>query len=422
MEKEKLYYTLFEQQKDFENIKNLINRKKTSEIIKLTNLDLPIIITGIRRCGKSSLMKIIKNKLHLKSKEYLYIDFNDDRMIDFSVNDFQKIIVFLNENEYIKKCYLFLDEIQEIEKWEKWIYRIKEKYYIFITGSNSKLSSKEISTTLTGRSINFNLYPFSFEEFLTARKIDTKNYQLDKEIQSNIKREFKKYMNEGGFPKKVIEDEKIIISELYGNILYRDIIRKFSKKLIKPIKEISLYLLSNISANISLRTFLKISGIKNLGTIKNILNSFEDSFLFFFINKYDYSMKKQILNPKKNYCIDNGFPSIVGFKFSNDYGKLLENIVFIELKRRNKDIYYFKKNKECDFVIRKGMKIIKTIQVSYKINETNKKREIGGLLEAMDDFKLKQGLILTYDQEEEIIIEKKKIKIVPVWKWLLKKL
>ena len=422
MDKEKLYYTLYEQQKDFEGIKNLISRKKTSEIIKLINLKLPIIITGIRRCGKSSLLKIIKNKLHLKNKEYLYIDFNDDRMIDFTINDFQKIIDFMNENEYKKKCYLFLDEIQEVDKWEKWVNRIKEKYYIFITGSNSKLSSEEISTTLTGRSINYHLFPFSFLEFLAARKINTKNYKLDKEIQSNIKREFRKYMNEGGFPKKVIMDEKIIISELYGNILYRDIIRKFNKKLIKPIKEISLYLLSNISSNISLRTFLRISGIKNMGTIRNIINSFEDSFLFFFINKYDYSMKKQILNPKKNYCIDNGFPSIVGFKFSNDYGKLLENLVIIELKRRNEDIYYFKKSKECDFVIKKGMKIIKAIQVCYKLNETNKKREIGGLLEAMKDFKLKQGFILTYDQEEEMKIENKKIKIIPVWKWLLKKL
>lgn len=419
MERRELYYTLYEQQKDFESFNNLVDREKTAEVLKLIKLNLPIVITGVRRCGKSSLMKIIKDKLNLKSKEYLYINFNDERMVNFSTKDFQKIIDFINEEGYKKNCFLFLDEVQEVDNWEKWVDRIKQKHSIFITGSNSRLLSKEISTVLTGRSLSISLFPFSFLEYLNAKNIKIKNWELNSILTSKIKREFKKYMNGGGFPQKVITDQRIIVSELYENILYRDIIKRFNKNLAKPIKEVSLYLLSNTSSNISLRTLSNISGVTNLTTIRNIIDSFESAFLFFSTSKYDYSVKKQTLNPKKVYCIDNGFPSIVGFKFSKDKGRLLENLVAIELKQRNKELFYFRENKECDIVVKKGLKIIEAIQVCYELNEKNKKREINGLTKAMDKFKLKKGLILTFDQDEEIKIDKKLILIKPVWKWLL---
>ena len=163
----------------------------------------------------------------------------------------------------------------------------------------------------------------------------------------------------------------------------------------------------------------EFSKIKNLGTLRKILTSFENSFLFFFISKFDNSFKKQTRNPKKIYCIDNGFISHIGFRVSEDYGKLLENFVAIELKRRGHEIYYYSDKKECDFVIRKNNKIIDAIQVCYMINEENKEREYSGLIEAMEKFKLKDGTILTYDLEEKIKIKGKQIRIIPVWKWLL---
>ena len=279
MKREELYYVLFEQQKDFEISKEVVGRELKDKVISLLHLKLPIIITGVRRSGKSTLMYIIKNNLKLKEKEFLYINFNDERLVNFSLEDFQKIIDFVNEENYKKNCFLFIDEIQEVEKWEKWIDRIKDKYPIIITGSNSKLLSKEISTTLTGRSMSTNLYPFSFKEFLNAKKIRTINWNVDLTIQSRIRKEFTEYLYSGGIPKAIIENDRRLIRENYENILYRDIVKRFNTNIEKSIKEISIYLLSNISNELSIRSLSRIVEIKNLSTLKSILDTFEKSFI-----------------------------------------------------------------------------------------------------------------------------------------------
>ncbi|MAF35746.1 AAA family ATPase, partial [archaeon] len=229
------------------------------------------------------------------------------------------------------------------------------------------------------------------------------------------------FLEAGGFPQRVLSGQEIVVSELYENILYRDIIGRFNKNLIKPIKELSLHLLSNVSSDLSLRKLSDLADIKNLSTVKQIIDAFENAFLFFTVNKFAYSTKKQIQNPKKIYCVDNGFATVLGFRFSENKGRLLENLVAIELKRQGKEIYYHKEKFECDFVIKEKLKVSDIIQVCFTLTEDNKKREYGGLIEAMDIFKLKKGLILTHDQDEEVTIEGKKIIIKPVWKWLLEK-
>jgi len=419
MKRENIYFVLFEQQKVFQVDENLVDRDLKNKVLSFFHLKLPIVITGVRRSGKSTLLYIIKNKLKLKEKEYLYINFNDERLIDFSIEDFQKIIDFLDEQGYSEKCCLFLDEIQETSGWEKWVDRIKQKHPILITGSNSKLLSKEISTVLTGRSISASLFPFSFKEFLKAKKVKAENWKLDLKLQSRLRKEFSDFVLSGGIPKSIVENDKRILQENYENILYRDIIKRFNRNLEKPIKEVSVYLLSNVSKEASIRSLSKTIQLKNLSTVKSILETFEKAFLFFFVNKFDFSVKKQIQNPRKVYCVDTGFVTQLGFSFSEDKGRILENIVFLELKRNKEDIYYFSEKRECDFLLRKKIKIYKAIQVCYELNEENKEREINGLAEAMDKFKLKQGLILTYNQEEEIKIGGNKITVMPVWKWLM---
>ena len=419
MRREDLSFVLFDQQKIFDEEKPTINREITKKVIELIKLDLPIVITGVRRCGKSYLLKIIKDELKLKNKEYFYINFNDDRLTDFSTEDFQKIIDFLHEQKYNEKCFLFIDEIQEVDGWEKWIDRIKDNYPIIITGSNSKLLSSEISTILTGRSLSLLLTPFNFKEFLEARKNELVNWKLDLRKQAGIRAGFKEYLENGGLPKKVLTGQNIIVKELYEQILYRDIVERFGKNKIKSIKEISNNLLSNPSSLISTRQMSVMTGIKNLGTVKSILEAFEGSFLFFFVNKFDFSIKKQIQNPRKVYCIDNGFPVVLGFRMSEDKGKLLENLVAIELRRREREMFYYAGKNECDFLIRKSNTIIEAIQVCYDLTKDNKEREIRGLIEAMEKFKLKEGLILTQDQEEDLKLNGKKVKVFPVWKWLL---
>lgn len=421
MDRENLYYVLFEQQKEFEQENSFVPREQTKPVISSLRLKLPLIITGVRRAGKSTLLKLVKKELNLKEKEYLYINFNDERLTSFSVDDFQKILDYLQEENYKQGCYLFIDEIQEVEKWEKWVDRIKEKHKLLITGSNSKLLSKEISTVLTGRSINISLYPFSFREFLRFKNISLENIEKDLQLQTKIRRELTVFLALGGIPKVVTEDDQQLLSELYENIIYRDIIKRFNATMEKPIKETSLLLLSLIGKEISSRTLSSAIGIKNFLTIKAVLASFEKAFLFFFILKFDFSVRKQLQNPRKVYCIDTGFVTKLGFRFSEEKGRLLENLVFIELKRRNKEVYYFSGKGECDFVVREGIKIKEAIQVCYSLNDDNKDREFNGLLEALEKFNLKEGLILTFEKDEEVVINKKKIRILPVWKWLLEK-
>lgn len=419
MDRDKLYFVLFEQQKDFVEKKNFVPRELTSTVQSLLRLKLPIIITGIRRAGKSTLLRIIKNELQLLEKEYLYINFNDERFISFTPEDFQKINDFLQEQNYYEDCTIFIDEIQEVENWEKWVDRLKEKHSIIITGSNSKLLSREISTVLTGRSINVSLYPFSFREFLTAKNITTDNIRIDLKKQTVVRKEFQRFLALGGIPKFVLENEEKILTELYENIIYRDIVKRFNPRLEKPVKELSLFLISNASKEVSLRSLSAVTGVKNLSTAKSMLDTFEKAFLFCFVHRFDVSLRKQLQNPKKIYCVDNGFITSVGFRFSSDRGRLLENLVFIELKRRNKEVYYASGKRECDFITRKGTRVEEAIQVCYQLDEENRLREIAGVVRALEEFHLPEGLILTYDQEEKITLGQKKITVLPVWKWLL---
>jgi predicted AAA+ superfamily ATPase len=188
----------------------------------------------------------------------------------------------------------------------------------------------------------------------------------------------------------------------------------------KEMLELVYYLASNISKRSSYNSLAKIIGVKNASTIKNYISFLQDSYLFFQINKYDYSLKKQIANGKKTYCIDNGLVKRIGFSFSENTGQLLENLIFIELKRREKTVYYHSAQKECDFVTAKNNIINEVIQVSVSFeNEQTRQREINGLLEAMDAYNLDSGLIITMDTEENIIINSKKINIIPAWKYLL---
>jgi predicted AAA+ superfamily ATPase len=263
------------------------------------------------------------------------------------------------------------------------------------------------------------LTPLNFREFLGAKKISIENWKMDLKKQAEIRSLFKDYLVNGGFPKHVLTGENIIIKELYEQILYRDIIERFSKSRTKVIKEISVSLLSNPSSLVSMRQISATTHIKNLGSVKSILDAFESSFLFFFVNKFDFSVKKQTQNPRKVYCIDNGFPVALGFRLSDDMGKLIENLTAVELKRKGKEVFYHSDKNECDFVIREGNKITEAIQVCYNLTEDNKGRETKGLIEVMERFKLKEGLILTYDQTDEFKIGTIRIKVLPVWKWLL---
>ncbi|VVC00677.1 AAA domain protein [uncultured archaeon] len=418
MDRETLRFVLNDQHKTFEAEDPFVHREKLSELGDLLPLKMPLVITGVRRCGKSFLMKQFKDSLGLGAKQCIYIDFNDERLSGFTVKDFQLVMDFLVENDYEERCFLFLDEIQEVEGWEKWADRIKSDFQIVITGSNSKLTSSEISTALTGRALTLKMFPFSFREYLDAKKEGYSGYDSDFGAKAKVAGAFSKYLLAGGFPMYVLSEKEIVLKDLYENILYKDIIKRFGKNE-KQLRELSYFFLSNPSGKFSFRGISEMLGARNRGVVKGFATAFENALVFFFLPKFDYSVKKQIQNPQKVYCIDNGFLTALGFRFMDNQGKLLENIVAVELKRRSKDIFYFSESKECDFVIREGKKVTGVIQVCWKLTKENKERETAGLIEAMDKFSLNKGLIITNDQEDHFKIGNKKIMVVPAWKWML---
>lgn len=377
-----------------------------------------VVLSGVRRCGKSTFLLELRQKL--KESDY-YLNFDDDRLVNFTIYDFQLLYETFIELYGEQKTFYF-DEIQNIKGWERFVRRLHDYgNKIYITGSNASMLSRELGTHLTGRYYQNELFPFSFKEFLQIRK-----HKYNKQIiyktkgKSELKAMFNEYFLKGGFPEYLQSGNKQYLTSLYENILYRDVMVRNGLTNEKELLELVHFIASNISKLISYNSLTKVIGVKNATTVKNYLSYLQNTYLLFLINKYDVSVKKQIQNPKKVYFIDVGLVRELGFYYNEDNGRLLENIVFIELKRRAKEIYYHNRKKECDFVIKEKNKIVEAIQVSWSIyNDETRKREIEGLIDALKTYNLNKGLILTESDEEQLVVENYNIEIKPVWKWLL---
>jgi len=412
MESSKLREIIVDQNQNVSKRGKVIERDISKEIIKSKNQRFIKIISGIRRSGKSTILRQLKEKFG-----GVYVNFDDERFIHFKVEDFQKLYE-LSLEIFGKNKYFYFDEIQNVSGWERFVRRISESgENVFVTGSNATMLSKELGTHLTGRFIMFKVYPFSFREFLKLKGEDDSYSSTDEK--ARIKRLFSKYLVLGGLPEYLETNNTDYLRSLFESILYRDIIVRYKLTSEKALKELIYFAANNLSKEISFNSIKKTLGFGSTTTVSDYFSYMEDTYLFFLLTKYKYSVKKQIQSGKKLYIIDNALSKQLGFSFSGNYGKLLENLVLIELKRRGKEIFYFQENRECDFVIRERGKIKKAIQVCYELSDTNREREVNGLLEAMETFKINEGLILTYDDEEEILLDKKKIVIKPVWKWVL---
>jgi uncharacterized protein len=418
IEKEKIKEVIFDQKEVFEKKKHLIPRD--IPIKQAISTNQIVIISGVRRCGKSSLLYLIKEEMKLNEEDYCYFNFDDERIIP----DIQLLgkIYNLHLEIYGKTPVLFFDEIQNINGWEKFINRMYEQQIkIFVTGSNANLLSSEIATSLTGRNIILELYPFSFKEYLRLKEQEFNIDRLSSGKKALLLKSFNHYFQTGGFPLVIIEDNLELINAYFQDILYRDIISRHRISQVEEIKQIGLYFATNTGKLFSYKTLQKISGIKSTSSVKNYLHYYSQSYLFFFLKKFDYSVKKQIMNPRKVYTIDQGFSARLGFNFSENKGRILENIVCIELMRRGKEIYYYTGKNECDFLIKEGTDIKQAIQVCYEINIDNEKRETAGLIEAQENFSPDEALLLTYDETAQEQLPNKNIKTTPVWKWLLQK-
>jgi len=390
-----------------------------------------IFITGTRRGGKSSVMKLICADLikdHLiPLTNILYLNFEDERFVEFKVNDFNLIYeVFLEENNPNKKSYFFLDEIQNIPEWEKWVNRLYEMYQIkiFITGSNRKLLNSEVASTLTGRNRVITNFPFSFREFLQYKEIKYDNsFLYITEERAKIKNAFQEYLKLGGYPEVIINNDPTLLEQYFKDFIYRDILPRYTIRKNKALRELCLFLASNISNIHSYKKLQQLVEAKSLNTIKHFLEILEEVYLFFPVDLFDYSIKRQIYNPSKIYTIDTALSQSVSFQFSKNIGHIYENLVFLELKRKNKELYYWKdeKGREVDLAIRSGREIEEMIQVCYNLSTPNtRNREIHALIQAHQELKNPKLTLITDDEEDIYQSGNIFINIIPLWKWLIK--
>ncbi|OFZ77747.1 MAG: hypothetical protein A2583_00120 [Bdellovibrionales bacterium RIFOXYD1_FULL_53_11] len=377
------------------------------------------VITGIRRCGKSTLLRQFAQD---KERDY-YFRFEDERLIDFNAQDFQLLYDVFLEKFGIQRIFWF-DEIQVVEKWELFVRRMMDKgMKFFLTGSNASLLSRELGTKLTGRHRNTTLYPFSFAEYLRFVKIDvSKSFFNKPEERAGINRAFNYYLHNGGMPEYIKERDIELLRSVYDDILYRDIAVRHDLGNIRLLREIGHQLISQIACSVSFNKMKDRFSLGSVNTLKKYIGYFEDCYLFFALNCFSPSLKKQLVLPKKIYCMDNGFHQALGFGVINQEGRLLENLVAVELKRRNAELYWYKTktDREVDFLVRKGVTPSSLIQVCYSIRDVEtRKRELDALTEAMGETGIKNGMILTTDRDVEIKTSHGVISVVNITRWLL---
>lgn len=391
------------------------------------------IITGARRSGKSFIMRQMAKHLiasGVDKKNILIVNFEDPGFVGLNTKLLGQIFdAYLEFRSPKGEIYVFLDEVQEVPRWEKWVRMMQEldKANMVVSGSNAKLLGGELATVLTGRHLDVTVMPLSFKEFLKFKNLKIKDNLdlISKDIE--VKRLLQEFLEFGSFPVVVLEEKKAeTLLDYYDDVVNKDLIKRYKIRKTEEIKGLIKFYLSNISSPITFASsgkFLKMSA----ETTERFSDYLETSYLMFFLKRFSYKFKEQEKSPRKVYAVDTGVANIIGFRFSANLGRLAENLVFLELKRRSytnpwMEIYYWKSlaQEEVDFLVKEDTKVKELIQVCWDIRDINtKKRETKALLKAMDEFKLKKGLIITEDYEGEEKVDGKKIEYVTLRRWLL---
>ena len=360
------------------------------------------IITGIRRCGKSTLLRQL---LRQKYRTAIYLHFDDIRLAAFETNDFIRL-----HNEIKKRDInvLFFDEIQLIKGWELYINQLlRDRYTVFITGSNASMLSVEMGTHLTGRHISIELFPFSYSEYI---------HFLNKE---NKKEAVETYIQTGGFPEYLKTGIPSLLNTLVDDILWRDIAIRHAVRDIASLPLLTVFLLTNIGNTITANKLTGLFGIKSPSTILDYFSYLNDAYLFDFVSLFSHSLKVQARNPRKVYTMDLGLYTQSALSTSENAGQRFENLVYLFLRRLYRNIFYFQANGECDFVVLEKNTVTKVIQVCQTITDENFEREYHGLIEAMQSFKLSYGQIITLDQADKFVDNGMTIELVPAPVFLL---
>jgi uncharacterized protein len=375
------------------------------------NTDAALLITGIRRCGKSTLAYMLS-----QGQKSAYVNFEDERL-NITASELNIILEAIHSLKGDVDLLIF-DEIQNVVGWERFVARLLPTKKIIVTGSNARLLSKELATFLTGRHIDLPLFPFSFREFCTWKNFTPSDSTKDI---AQTKAFLEEYTEKGAFP-LTYKLGNIFLLELYKDVLERDIIQRYKIRHIKVLKDIAKYLISHHSKELSYNQLRKIFGVKSVHTIKNYISYLQNTYFILLLERFSFKLKEQALAPKKAYCIDTGMINAIGFRGTPDTGRIMENLVAIALWRTGQEIYYWKdhQHREVDFVIKKGKNVVQLVQVCADISHlSTKEREIKALMTASKELRCNNLLIITENKEGTEKLDGKEMHYIPLWKWLL---
>jgi predicted AAA+ superfamily ATPase len=411
-----------------EELRTLLGKNYQERQVPINHADylasgLVKLITGPRRAGKS----VFSLQL-LKGRNFAYLNFDDDLLLQNFNED--QVIKYLAEI-FPGYDYLLLDEIQNLDRWELWINKLyRRDFNLIITGSNAKLLSQELSTILTGRYLELELFPFSFAEVLAYNSFTLSDENdLLPSVRGSILNHLKDYLIFGGFPETIMTRDlvKNYLSGLLDSVLLKDVVRRFKVRTPKTLYDLAHYLLTNYCNAFSYNQLMNDLGLNSVATIKKFCQYLSETYLFFYLPRYSVKLKQLQKAPQKVYIADNGFVVARSFELSRNEGRLLENLVFIELLRRKYrpglELFYYRtrNDKEVDFVCRQGHIITNLVQVCFDLSGGKTyKREISALIEAGMETNCTNFQVITWDQEEQVEEHGATINIIPAWKWLIK--
>ncbi len=393
----------------------------TSGVERALKYPNALVILGVRRCGKS-----VFSWLSLSGKKFGYINFDDEMLYGMDAKDLNQIVKIFNEL-YGDIEFMVFDEIQNVTGWELFISRLRESKKVIITGSNSQMLSGELATHLTGRHIDIVLFPFSFKEFLLHKDIGISSNDYTTLNASKGEGMAREYMALGGMP-EVYKYGTEIAKGIFADIVTKDVIKRYNVRNMSAVDGLAKYLVANMGSEISYSKLRNVFGIKEIVTVKKYIKYLTDAYLVIVMERFSFKLKESIIAPKKVYCIDHGMALSINGELSNNKGRLMENVVAVELMRRkwyhdrDIEIYYWKNHAhaEVDFIIKKGNKVIHLIQVCYEMkNLKTKEREVNALITASKDLHCNNLQIITFEDEGVETVNGKRIAITPLWKWLL---
>jgi len=417
--KEQIKAILLEQFQAFWQRDTGIPRTQLLEIERVERLPHAVIISGLRRVGKSTLLAQLSHRFG--ENEFYYVNFEDDRFLDFQADDANDLFQTLVELFGERKIFL-IDEVQNILGWERFVRRfIDLGFKFYLTGSNASLLSRELGSRLTGRYVLVELFPFSFIEFLHFRQYPIPDPdRLTTVDTARLRQALDEYLRLGGIPEPLKYPDLSLLRTLYEDVLYRDIAARYRIDELRALKELAFFLMSNVACSVSYNRLKDHLRLGSVNTVKNYIEYLENSWLLFTLNVYDYSVKRQQIAAKKVYSIDTGLASAVGFSFSANTGKLMENLVFLTLRRKTKEIHYFTTPAgfEVDFYLPESRQLIQVVQNMERA--ATQAREVRAMFDALRALKAARGLILSDQPAEPVEENGLTVEIRSLTEWLLK--